>query len=308
MNRRRAMTLIGAATAGCFPSCRRPSEVRSFSDIAFGTEVGFKVHGMTGAGFERLTKESVGRLRELESWFSLYDSGSLISKLNRDGFVEAPEKFTRLVREALAVGERTGGVFDITVQPLWNWRQAWKNADMAERRRLKGSTWKQALELVDYRKVSVSNRRVEFAMLGMAITLNGIVQGHATDEILALIRKHGGGHALVNIGEYAALGHGPDGDPWPVELAASGETVELASGRALAVSAGSGYTFDPDGRFHHIFRPSDGTNPRPHSTVVVTAPTATLADALATALAAASEDERGRILKEYPAAQLREIR
>ena len=116
----------------------------------------------------------------------------------------------------------------------------------------------------------------------MAITLNAIAQGHATDEIIALLKKNGIENALVNIGEYAALGLAPDGNPWQVELAASGEKVPLTSGRALAVSSGSGYTFDPDGRYHHIFRPEDGANTRPGSSIIVTAPSATQADALAT--------------------------
>ena len=38
----------------------------------------------------------------------------------------------------------------------------------------------------------------------MAITLNGIAQGYATDQIVSLLKKSGVHNALVNIGEYAA--------------------------------------------------------------------------------------------------------
>ena len=92
----------------------------------------------------------------------------------------------------------------------------------------------------------------------------------------------------LGIGEYAALGTAQNGKPWSVELAANGETIPLPPGRALAVSAGSGHTFDPEGRFHHIFRPEDGASTRPDSTIVVTAPTATIADALSTTFTVAS--------------------
>ena len=113
---------------------------------------------------------------------------------------------------------------------------------------------------------------------------------------------------LINIGEYAALGNAPDSKPWEVELSATGKKITLPPGRALAVSAGSGHTFDPEGRFHHIFRPSDGKNTRPDSTTVVTAPTATLADALSTTLAIANEEERKVILAKFPEADFTEIR
>ncbi len=142
----------------------------------------------------------------------------------------------------------------------------------------------------------------------MAVTLNGIVQGYATDQIITLLKKGGVTNALVNIGEYSALGNAPDGKSWRIELSATGKEIDLPSGRSLAVSAGSGYTFDPEGRFHHIFRPTDGMNTRPDSTIVVTAPTATIADALSTTFTVASDDERRKILVRFPNTTFQEIR
>lgn len=306
MNRRHAITILGAAV---LTSCRRRNPLLTVSDYAFGTAVHFQVHGISESSFKKISAACLSRLREMESLFSLYDPDSTLCKLNREGMLEnPPEEFLHLIRTALGYGEKTGGLFDITVQPLWNWRQKWKESDLTERGIMEKTTWAESLALVDFRKVKVTANTVAFEKKGMAITLNGIVQGYATDQIAALLQKRGVPHMLINIGEYAALGNAPDGKPWEVELSATGKKITLPPGRALAVSAGSGHTFDPEGRFHHIFRPSDGTNTRHDSTTVVTAPTATLADALSTTLAIANEGERKVILAEFPEADFREIR
>lgn len=306
MNRRHAITLLGAAA---LTSCRRRNPLHTVSDYAFGTAVHFQVHGISASAFKKLSAECLSRLREMESLFSLYDPDSTLCKLNREGMLEnPPEEFLHLIRIALGYGEKTGGLFDITVQPLWNWRQKWKESDLTERGIMEKTTWAESLAWVDFRKVKLTANTVAFEKKGMAITLNGIVQGYAADQIAVLLQKRGVNHMLVNIGEYAAFGNAPEGEPWEVEVSATGEKINLPSGRALAVSAGSGHTFDPEGRFHHIFRPSDGTNTRHDSTILVTAPTATLADALSTTLAIANDEERKVILAEFPEADFTEIR
>ncbi len=310
MNRRRAITVFGAAAFGSLTACKsKPSPIeRTFSSIAFGTGIHFEAHGISATIFDKAVAQCSLRIREIESLFSLYDQDSAISRLNRDGKLENPQpEFLKLVRIALDYSEKTGGIFDITVQPLWNNRQEWKEASFDQRKAIQAS-WQKALTLVDFRKVIADEKIISFAKPGMAITLNGIVQGYATSEIAAILKEHGIDNALVDIGEYTTLGTAADGKFWTVELAANGEKISLPPGRALAVSAGGGHTFDSEGRYHHIFKPSDGTNPRPKSTIIVTAPTATEADALSTTFTVASGAERKEILRNFPHADFREIR
>ncbi len=304
MKRRRAIAVLGAAT---FAGCRGVNPLRTFSDFAFGTAVHFRVHGISETDFQAISKKCSSRLREIEALFSLYDPQSFVSRLNESGRLDnAPEEFVELIQTSLEYGKQTEGIFDITVQPLWEWRKKWKDADLAEREKMSATTWDKALSLVDYREVTIKGRSIAFGKNGMAVTLNGIVQGYATDQIVSLLKKSGVTNALVNIGEYSALGAAPDGKPWRIELSATGKEIDLQSGRALAVSAGSGYTFDPDGRFHHIFRPSDGTNAKPASIIVVTASTSVEADALATTFVVANDEERREILKNFPSAEFQD--
>src|SRR5882672_3338004 len=74
-------------------------------------------------------------------------------------------------------------------------------------------------------------------------------------------------------------------------LAAGGiaRTVELED-MALAVSGGYGTTFEPTGRFHHIFDPHTGACANGLVDVAVIGPRATAANGLSTAICVAGED------------------
>ncbi|MGI9239239.1 MAG: FAD:protein FMN transferase, partial [Verrucomicrobiales bacterium] len=294
MNRRRALQLLGLSTA--FTACSREPELQTYNSVAFGTEVHFQTHSIPESLFQQVSQATTTRLAEIDSLFSLYNPDSAICQLNRDGFLETPAaEFVRLLRSAITFGQRTKGLFDITVQPLWDFRQQWKEASLPDRAQLEKAPWEQAIALVDYRRMTVADDRISFAKPGMAVTLNAIAQGHATDEVRNVLKQAGVENALVNIGEYAVLGTAPNGQPWPIQIRTESRTKipeSLETDQALAVSAGYGHTFDPEGRYHHIFRPANGANPKPQSTIIVTAPNATEADALATTLAVAEKTER----------------
>ena len=49
---------------------------------------------------------------------------------------------------------------------------------------------------------------------GMAITLNGIAQGYALDLARAALAARGIGHALIDTGEFGALGQAAQGRAW----------------------------------------------------------------------------------------------
>ena len=111
---------------------------------------------------------------------------------------------------------------------------------------------------------------------GQALTLNGIAQGYATDRVAETLRAQGLTDVLVNIGEYRALG-----GPYRVGLSdpAQGMMGALTlKDSAVATSSPGALSLGPQ---KHILHPDF---PVLWSTVTVSALTATLADALSTAL------------------------
>jgi thiamine biosynthesis lipoprotein len=139
----------------------------------------------------------------------------------------------------------------------------------------------------------------------MAITLNGIAQGYISDAIADMLRNEGFESAVVDLGEYRAIGRHPDGRPWRIGIRDgrnSGRIERMVDleDMALAVSGGYGTTFDASGRCHHIFDPRTGASANTLVDVAVIGPRATAADGLATAICVAGEALAPTLLAAYP--------
>ena len=139
----------------------------------------------------------------------------------------------------------------------------------------------------------------------MGITLNSLAQGFITDSIADLLRNEGFESAVVDLGEFRTIGRHPEGHPWRIGIrngmAAGGiaRTIELED-MALAVSGGYGTTFEPTGRFHHIFDPHTGACANGLVDVAVIGPRATAANGLSTAICVAGEDRAPALLAAFP--------
>jgi thiamine biosynthesis lipoprotein len=69
---------------------------------------------------------------------------------------------------------------------------------------------------------------------------------------------------------------------------------------ALAVSGGYGTTFEPSGRFNHIFDPHTGASANSLVQVAVVGPKATAANGLSTAICVTGEVLAPALLAAYP--------
>src|SRR5678815_4911723 len=156
--------------------------------------------------------------REIERFeriFSLYRRDSEISRLNKAGTLLKPSPELReLIEESQRLGELSGGAFDISVQPLWRVYEAhfWSRTDI--QRDIAARARDVAQTLVDFRQIESGAARVAFTRAGMAITLNGIAQGYISDAIADMLRNEGFDSAVVDLGEFRAVGRHPDGRPW----------------------------------------------------------------------------------------------
>jgi thiamine biosynthesis lipoprotein len=269
----------GQATAA------RPAVTR-WRGIAMGADASLMLVHEDKAFAVRTLRSCVREISRLEAAFSLYEPGSELSHLNRDGVLPMPSPdFLRCLSEARAISELSGGAFDISVQPLFAFHRA-HDDDSIERNKLNA-----VRNLVDYRKIEIDPQAVRFRQQGMAATLNGIAQGYVCDRVSDLLRRSGFTDAVVDMGEIAALGHGPDGKSWPLAVAdpngGNGNPLPLGrlSDRAVATSAPHGFQFGSSGIRHHLIDPRSGESSRRHRSVTVVAPSASLADGLSTAAA-----------------------
>ena len=273
MRRRRFLQIVAASLA--VPGTARAELV--WQGVALGADAELRLTG------DRRRAEAAlaglpALLARVEAWCSLYRPSEL-TRLNNEGRVIPSPGFADLVAMADDLHRLTDGLFDPTVQPLW--QALATGGDVAVARA--GIGWGRVRLGAEIRLDP-----------GQALTFNGLAQGHATDLVRDHLAAHGFTSALVNIGEYAALG-GPFrlgiADPVAGMLA---ESV-LTQG-ALAVSSPQAMQIGGQG---HILHPQ-GQPPR-WSTVAVEADSAALADGLSTALVFADRAQIAALKSRLPA-------
>lgn len=264
--------------------------------LGFGTTLWLRAGHADGAVADHALDAAVVLLRHIERQMSLFDPNSALQRLNRDGVLHAADAhLVAVLQQAQAVAARSGGAFDVTVQPLW---AAWRQAQAAGRQPTTDELAR-ARARVGWQGLTVTGRTVRLARPGMALTLNGIAQGYAAEQARALLRRHGITAALLDCGEWAPLGAAPDGQPWRLGLASPRDSARLlrtlaADGRGIAVSTDATLRFgaDPaDDTAHHILDPHTGRSPPHLSAVAVAAPGTTLADALTKVLFMGTADQ-----------------
>ena len=256
MKRRRFLTL--AAAFACAP---RPAQASTWQGYALGAEVSITLHGPREWAAPLLAALPA-RLNQIEEDFSLYRDTSLLARLNAHGRLEVSDSFAKLLELCDAAHLLTGGAFDPTVQPLW---QALSQ----------GADTQGPQAAIGWDRVTRQGRSVTLGK-GQALTLNGIAQGFATDLIAEELTQAGATKALINIGEFRALGG-------PFTLGLSDPSQGYIGNRRLqnAAIATSSPLATRAGAAPHILGPQ-GQRPL-WSTVSVTADSAALADALSTA-------------------------
>lgn len=270
--------------------------------LALGTTVSLTLVSDRPEAVEPAFRDAFAAIRAVEVAGSLFRPDSALSRLNRDGRLDAPDPLLRtMLRFALTLAQASGGAFDPTVQPLWTlWAQA-----SARGERPGPAALAEAVARVGWRGVAVGQDRVRLERPGMGVTLNGLIQGFAADRAMAALAAHGIEDAFLDTGEFGARGRHADGTPWRLGLAAPGHANEPAavidpfSGFA-ATSGDDATVFSPDRRDHHIFDPATGRSPTALSAVTVTAPSGLLADGLSTAAFVLGERAGAGLVAGFP--------
>jgi thiamine biosynthesis lipoprotein len=232
---------------------------------------------------------------------SLFKENSALRQLNREGVLaHPPAHLLAVLKQAQHYAQHSGGAFDATVQPLWEvFAQAQLSGALPSAAQIQT-----ARRLVNWRDVSVGPERVALARAGMGVTLNGIAQGYASDQLRQVLQAHGVADALVNAGEWSASGHSPRSDDWVIGLASPQPSDTLlaklhVSGACVATSADDQTHFSEDHRHHHIFDPHTGYSPTDIASVSVVAPTCTQADALTKVLFVAGYDKALSVAQQW---------
>lgn len=260
--------------------------------VGFGTTLSLRAGHASAAIANAGLDAAVSAIQHVEQQMSLFNPDSALCHLNREGLLNQPDPdLVKILLLARHVSERSQGTFDVTVQPLWN---AWQQAKQSNRLPTTDEL-KIARNKTGWQHLEVSAEQIKFLRPGMAVTLNGIAQGYASDLARDALRLHGIEHALIDTGEWSTLGQSPGSKPWTLGVEnprqADAFVALLASdGRAIATSSDAHCSFSADLRHHHIFDPRTGYSPNELASVTVLASGCALADALTKVMFMASSE------------------
>ncbi len=286
-------------------ACQQKS-VQKIGGEAFGT---YYVVSYVGENDENLPHQVDSILKEINQLYSIFDTTSLISRLNRNESVESTSDFVKLLQQSLQISAETDGAFDVTVGPLVTlWGFGNKQGVSVT-----PSAIDSVRQFVGYKKVSIGeNGQIVKMDSRIQFDFNAIAKGKAVDEVAQFLLKKGYQNVLVDIGgEVRAEGKKNRGKMWRVGIQIPTETSEGTietdyvfemSGKSVATSGNYRNYTEVDGeRFMHITDPRTGNcHVSNLLSVTVIADECAVADAYATAFMVMGMDAAMQFLTNHP--------
>ncbi|OQB22051.1 MAG: Thiamine biosynthesis lipoprotein ApbE precursor [candidate division BRC1 bacterium ADurb.Bin183] len=205
-------------------------------------------------------------ISRLESLMSPNISTSDIYRINQKAAsepVEISAETFDVIKNALALSEKTDGAFDITfasVAKLWSLKPEAPRIPTDDEIAIK-------LHMVNYKNVILDegNRTVKFAQEGMEIGLGGIAKATAVERAVNIIKERGYSDALVNAGgDIYAMGFNAKRKPWRIGIRHPRDNTKFlkeidVSNIAVFTSGDYERVVEVDGkRYHHLFDPQTG--------------------------------------------------
>lgn len=268
----------------------------TLSGSTMGTTYSITYVGEIDAAEDEIQQRVEAALAQVNDQMSTYLPNSELSRFNESRSTE-PQQVSPatafVVQQAIAIHERTGGAFDVTVGPLirlWKLNDPRSAAVQLTRAEIKAAREKTG---TDRLQATISPPTIGKDVPDLELDLSAIAKGYGVDRVCEVLSELGMKNYLVEIGgEVRTSGRRSVEDEWSIGVEGPHpEKRELSwivdvEDAALA-SSGDYRNFrgNGDSAYTHIVDPRTG-KPLPYRGVAVTvvAETCLEADALATAL------------------------
>lgn len=302
-NRPFILLLLGLLLAAAWWRLQPGPGAVQHSRLLLGTTVTIEAAGAEAAVLERAVATAFAEIARVEALMSPHRPDSDVSRLNaaeRTALV-APET-AEVIALGLEIARRSDGAFDLNLgrlKALWGIETDTPQVPSP-------AAITAALQGIGPGALSLSGNLVTKSSPQLAIDLGAIAKGYAVDRAIAVLRADGIPSAAVNAGGDIGLLGSKQGRPWRIGVQHPRQpgsvlvTLEVAD-RAVVTSGDYERSFERAGRrYHHLFDPHTGLPADRCQSVTVLAPSAMLADALATALFVLGPEPGLSLLSGYP--------
>lgn len=289
---------------------------RAFATM--GTVVTISAYGEQRAHLLNAITKAFQAIQQVDNLMSVYKENSDVSRISS----EAGKKELLVdpgVVDVLTQAERyhrlTGGVFDITIEPLmelWGFR----NAERPREAIPSDAQIQAALDAVGFRHLHIDPQRhtVGLAHDHARLDLGGIAVGYSVEQAVQILKLEGVESAFINhSGDCYALGTPPDQDGWKIAIPNplnEREMVWTGSLRDKAVSTSGNYekiVILGGRQFGHIIDARTGRPTKIFASTTVIADSAIEADALSTGFYCLAEERRIDLIRKLHGPELIQI-
>jgi FAD:protein FMN transferase len=236
-------------------------------------------------------ENAIDEIKRIEKLLTTYAADSQTNQINQSAGIEpvvVDAEVFGLIARSIQLSRLTQGAFDITYgsidKSLWNFDQQMKSLPSKE-------VAQEMVKLINFENIVLNEpqKSVFLREKGMRIGFGGIGKGYAADKAKVLLQQNGIKAGIINAsGDLATWGHQPDGKPWTIGIA-NPNMKNTAFSRLnisnLAVATSGNYEkfVVIDGKkYSHTIDPKTGYPVQGIKSVSIIAPSAELADALAT--------------------------
>ena len=223
------------------------------------------------------------------------------ASIGDDGEIEVSAELAQMLNDAKRLSTLSTGTFDPTVGglvELWGFHSDLAAAtDPPEPALIE--TWLATKPSIA--NLTIRDRMVSSNSNTLKLDLGGIAKGEAVDRIIAILRRHDLGDAIVNAGgDLRAIG-ARGSRAWRIGIKSPRATgllgvIELGDGEAAFTSGDYERYFEYQGRrLHHLLDPATGYPVEHTQAITVIAADGVTADAAATALFVAGPERWRRV-------------
>ncbi|WP_058913163.1 FAD:protein FMN transferase [Entomohabitans teleogrylli] len=247
-------------------------------------------------------QQAVDNINEQMSTRNPYSDLMWLNHLPAGESLIVPDDIIRVLQSGLAIGQASGGAFDIGMgDAVRAWGFGTESAEVENIRKAMAARRQPAHELLALKGNIVHKRGA------IVLDLNGIAKGYGADRLMETLAAFGIESGLVGIdGELRAQGLRPDNQAWTIAIEApdpncrATHSILTLQDAAVATSGDYRHWVNVQGyRLSHTMDPQRGAPlVSPPASVTVVAPTCTEADAWATALMVAGPETGERLARQ----------
>jgi thiamine biosynthesis lipoprotein len=251
---------------------------------------------------------AVEEVTRIEHLISSWDAHSQTSKINDNAGIQ-PVKVDRelldLIERAISISKLTDGAFDISYASMDRiWKFDGSMSEMPTEEDIQASVAKVGFQNI---LINHEDTTVFLKLDGMKIGFGAIGKGYAADRAKALLVQRGITSGIINAsGDMNTWGLQPNGVPWkvaitnPMDKHKAFAMLPITNGAVVTSGNYEKYVTLNGKRYSHIIDPRTGYPSTGIVSVTVFAPSAELADALATSVFVMGKDVGLNRIRQMP--------